>query len=96
MDNFGDDDKPCELPLPQIKPDEILVRVEAIGLCFSDVKIIRAGANHPKIWSQNLMRRYGFGSIFLRISGRAFISQRAANGVGDFRPVDSSGNGELP
>ena len=29
--------------------EELLVRIDAIGLCFSDVKLIRAGESHPKI-----------------------------------------------
>ncbi len=29
--------------------DELLVQIDAIGLCFSDVKLIRAGESHPKI-----------------------------------------------
>ena len=34
---FGKDDKPCVVPVPEIKEDELLVRIDAIGLCFSDV-----------------------------------------------------------
>ena len=36
---FGKDDKPCVVNVPEIKDDELLVRIDAIGLCFSDVKI---------------------------------------------------------
>ncbi len=46
-----------ELPLPEPKPKEILVRIDAVGLCFSDVKIIRLGATHPKLWWNNLDER---------------------------------------
>ncbi len=45
------------LPLPEPGPEEMLVRVDAVGLCFSDVKIIRAGAAHPKLWWNNLDER---------------------------------------
>jgi threonine dehydrogenase-like Zn-dependent dehydrogenase len=34
-------------PLPQPGPDELLVRHDAVGICFSDIKVIRAGENHP-------------------------------------------------
>lgn len=46
-----------ELPLPEPGPEEMLVRVDAVGLCFSDIKIIRAGASHPKLWWNNLDER---------------------------------------
>ena len=51
---FGKDDKPCVVPVPEIKEDELLVRIDAIGLCFSDVKLIRAGESHPRVISENL------------------------------------------
>ena len=54
MENFGDNDQPCEIPVPEIKDDELLVRIDAIGLCFSDVKLIRAGEEHPRVISKNL------------------------------------------
>ncbi|MBR0458695.1 MAG: alcohol dehydrogenase catalytic domain-containing protein [Victivallales bacterium] len=43
-----------ELPMPVPGPKEILVHVDAVGLCFSDIKIIRAGASHPKLWWNDL------------------------------------------
>ena len=45
---------PERLPLPEPAPGEILVRIDAVGLCFSDIKIIRAGANHPKLNGRDL------------------------------------------
>lgn len=54
FENFGKDNKPSVLPLPQIKDDELLVKIDAIGLCFSDVKLIRAGEEHPRVHSKNL------------------------------------------
>ena len=51
---FGKEDKPCVVNVPEIKDDELLVRIDAIGLCFSDVKLIRAGESHPRVISENL------------------------------------------
>src|SRR5207253_505113 len=31
-----------------------LVRVDAVGLCFSDIKLIRLGGEHPKLYGRNL------------------------------------------
>ena len=32
MENFGVNDCPCTIPVPEIGPDELLVRIDAIGL----------------------------------------------------------------
>ena len=54
MDKFGKNDQICEVPVPQPSDDELLVKIDAIGLCFSDVKLIRAGEEHPRVISENL------------------------------------------
>ncbi len=56
MENFGDNDAPLLQDVPEPGDDEILTKVEALGLCFSDIKIIRAGESHPKIWSDDLKK----------------------------------------
>ncbi|MDR0933431.1 MAG: alcohol dehydrogenase catalytic domain-containing protein [Victivallales bacterium] len=56
MENFGVNDQPCTIPVPEIKADELLVRIDAIGLCFSDVKLIRAGEAHPRVISKDLKK----------------------------------------
>lgn len=50
MDNLGDDGQPIEVPMPEYGPDELLVRHDACGLCFSDIKVIRLGPEHPRIY----------------------------------------------
>jgi threonine dehydrogenase-like Zn-dependent dehydrogenase len=50
LENLGVDEKPIEVPLPDYGPDELLVRHDAVGLCFSDIKIIRLGEEHPRIY----------------------------------------------
>lgn len=50
LENLGKDGKPIEVPLPKIGPDELLVRHDACGLCFSDIKVIRLGEEHPRIY----------------------------------------------
>ncbi len=49
LENLGVDDKPIVEPLPSIHADELLVRHDAVGLCFSDTKIVRAGETHPRL-----------------------------------------------
>jgi len=49
FENLGRDGQPVEMPLPRYGPDELLIRHDACGLCFSDVKVIQAGQKHPRI-----------------------------------------------
>ena len=50
FDNLGLDGGMIERPLPEYGPDELLVRHDAVGICFSDIKVIRTGQNHPRIY----------------------------------------------
>lgn len=49
FDNLGQNDAPITVPLPIFGPDELLVRHDACGLCFSDTKVINQGEQHPRI-----------------------------------------------
>ncbi len=53
-DNLGRDDKPIEVPVPEPAPDQLLVRHDVTGLCFSDIKIIKAGPTHPRLVGRNM------------------------------------------
>lgn len=50
FENLGVNDKPIETPMPAFGPDELLVRHDACGLCFSDIKILSLGEKHPRIF----------------------------------------------
>lgn len=50
FENLGQEGETIEVSLPQPGPDELLVRHDAVGLCFSDIKVIRAGQEHPRIY----------------------------------------------
>jgi len=50
FENLGHSGQPIEVPMPRYGPDELLVRHDACGLCFSDIKVIRAGQEHPRIY----------------------------------------------
>lgn len=54
FDKFGQNEKPVELPLPKPGPNEMLARVDAVGLCMSDIKVIKLGAEHPRLTGRNL------------------------------------------
>jgi threonine dehydrogenase-like Zn-dependent dehydrogenase len=50
LENLGVDGQAIDVPMPEYGPDELLVRHDACGLCFSDIKIIRLGQEHPRIY----------------------------------------------
>ena len=53
-ENMGKDDEPELLPIGKPNADQMLVRIDSVGLCFSDVKIMRAGGSHPKLYNRDL------------------------------------------
>lgn len=52
--NIGRDGKPERFPVPEPQADQLLVRVDAVGMCFSDVKLIKQGGKHPKLYNRDL------------------------------------------
>ncbi len=54
MANLGRDDRPIQVPLPEPGPDQLLVRHDAVGLCFSDTKVINVGEAHPRLLGRNM------------------------------------------
>jgi D-arabinose 1-dehydrogenase-like Zn-dependent alcohol dehydrogenase len=50
FENLGKDGKPITVAMPEYGSDELLVRHDTDSLCFSDVKVIRAGQEHPRIF----------------------------------------------
>ena len=54
LENVGKDGKPILLPLREPNDNEILLRVDALGICLSDIKIVNLGGNHPRLRGRNL------------------------------------------
>jgi threonine dehydrogenase-like Zn-dependent dehydrogenase len=54
IENVGKEGQPETVPLPTPGPNELLVRHDACGICFSDIKIINLGGNHPRLAGRNL------------------------------------------
>ena len=50
FENLGLDGGTIRRPLPDPGPEELLVRHDAVGICFSDIKVMRTGQNHPRIY----------------------------------------------
>src|SRR5215470_6812138 len=56
LDNIGRNGAPERFEVPAPGPDQLLVRVDAVGMCFSDVKLIKQGEKHPKLYNRDLSR----------------------------------------
>jgi len=56
LESLGRGGRPELIPTPQPGPRELLCRVDAAGLCFSDIKILTLGSKHPRISGRDLSR----------------------------------------
>lgn len=54
LENLGENGKPEQRKVPRPGPDELLVRQDACGLCFSDTKVIALGEEHPRLTGRHL------------------------------------------
>lgn len=54
LENFGQGGKPVDIPTYEVGPDQLLARVDAAGLCFSDIKILNLGGDHPRLFGRDL------------------------------------------
>jgi len=57
FERLGRDGQPIQAPVPQPGPDQLLVRHDAVGICFSDIKIIRQGGSHPRLVGRDLEKQ---------------------------------------
>lgn len=54
LESVGREGKPEASDVPEPGADQLLVRIDSVGMCFSDVKLIRQGGSHPKLYNRNL------------------------------------------
>lgn len=54
MENLGRNGQPEPFAIPEPNDDQLLVRIDSIGVCFSDVKILKQGGAHPKLYNRDL------------------------------------------
>ena len=57
IENVGEDGRPEKETLAQ-EPgdDQLLVRIDSVGMCFSDLKVIRLGPDHPKLYHRDMRK----------------------------------------
>lgn len=56
LENFGKDKRPEVVPMPVYGADELLARMDAVGICFSDIKVINQGDQHPRVVGRDLTK----------------------------------------
>jgi L-sorbose 1-phosphate reductase len=56
IERVGRDGRPEWVDVPEQRSDQLLIRIDAVGLCFSDVKLIRLGGDHPKLYGRDLTK----------------------------------------
>ena len=54
LENMGRGGEPEPFSIPEPGDDQLLVRIDSIGVCFSDVKILKQGGSHPKLYNRDL------------------------------------------
>ena len=55
LENMGRDGNPEPFSMPEPGDDQMLVRIDSVGICFSDVKIMMQGGKHPKLYNRDLV-----------------------------------------
>ncbi len=54
IENLGHNGEPEPFVIPEPNDDQLLVRIDTVSVCFSDVKILKQGGNHPKLYNRDL------------------------------------------
>lgn len=54
FENMGKDGQPEAFPVPEPGDDQLLVRIDSVGICFSDLKVLKQGRNHPKLYNRDM------------------------------------------
>lgn len=53
-ESIGRDGSPEQFAVPEPADHQMLVRVDSVGMCYSDVKLIKQGGAHPKLYNRDL------------------------------------------
>ncbi|MGO9411064.1 MAG: alcohol dehydrogenase catalytic domain-containing protein [Spirochaetia bacterium] len=56
LDNLGVKGRPDTVPFPKYTEDNLIARIDAVGLCFSDIKLLTSGSSHPRIEGRDLAK----------------------------------------
>jgi L-sorbose 1-phosphate reductase len=56
LENIGTRGRPDTVPFPRYTEDDLIARIDTVGLCFSDIKLISSGGAHPRIEGRDLTK----------------------------------------
>lgn len=54
FENMGSNGQPEAFPVPEPGDDQLLVRIDSVSICFSDLKVLKQGRNHPKLYNRDM------------------------------------------
>ena len=54
IESLGKDGAPVVRPVPEYSDDELLMRIDAVSLCYTDLKEVSQGPNHPRLKGRDL------------------------------------------
>jgi len=54
LEKLGNAGQPEPFAIPEPNDDQLLVRIDTVSVCFSDVKILKQGGSHPKLYNRDL------------------------------------------
>ena len=54
LEKLGRNGKPVRRPFPTYGPNELVIRHDALGLCYTDVKEVQQGSQHPRLPGRDL------------------------------------------
>lgn len=56
LENLGVKGRPDTVSFPKYSEDNLIARIDAVGLCFSDIKLLTSGSSHPRIEGRDLAK----------------------------------------
>ena len=54
FENMGHEGKAEAFAVPEPNDDQLLVRIDCVSICFSDIKVIKQGPAHPKLYNRDM------------------------------------------
>lgn len=56
FENMGQNGKAEAFDVPEPNDDQLLVRIDCVSICFSDIKVIKQGPAHPKLYNRDMRK----------------------------------------
>jgi L-sorbose 1-phosphate reductase len=54
FENMGHEGKAEAFDVPVPNDDQLLVRIDCVSICFSDIKVLKQGPAHPKLYNRDM------------------------------------------